>query len=209
MKLIVDKLKNGLPNPEFEKFLKTPVEKSELNQLESDVLRRTLSSALKAYGGYGIAANQLGINKRACIINYNDTELFLLNPVITERSDDAFLFYEGCLSIPSTNHTKVKTIRSTKVVVQTDNLGELTFEIDPESDREKMTEDTIKTVVVQHEIDHLDGITVKDRVYSTTIVKQTTFGRNDKIVLKSETGELIEVKYKKAHEYMLKGYQLV
>jgi peptide deformylase len=209
MKLIVDKLKNGLPNPEFEKFLKTPVEKSELNQLESDVLRLTLSAALKAIGGYGIAANQLGINKRACIIKYNDTELFLLNPVITERSDDSFLFYEGCLSIPSTNHTKVKTIRSTKVVVQTDNLGELTFEIDPESDREKMTEDTIKTVVVQHEIDHLDGITVKDRVYSTTIVKQTTFGRNDKIVLKSETGELIEVKYKKAHEYMLKGYQLV
>jgi len=65
------------------------------------------------------------------------------------------------------------------------------------------------TVIVQHEIDHLDGITIKDRIYSTTIVKKQDYGRNDKIVMKSPEGELIEVKFKKANDYFLKGYEVV
>jgi hypothetical protein len=65
------------------------------------------------------------------------------------------------------------------------------------------------TVIVQHEIDHLDGITIKDRIYSTTITKKNNYGRNDKIVMKSPTGELVEVKYKKANDYFLKGYEIV
>ncbi|MFN9900766.1 MAG: peptide deformylase, partial [bacterium] len=107
------------------------------------------------------------------------------------------IFYEGCLSIPDTIRKPVRTIRSTYVVVQTDNLGELRFEINPEEDRKsegQVSEDTMKTVIVQHEIDHLDGITIKDRVYSTTVIKKQTYGRNDKIVMKAPDGELVEVK---------------
>ena len=93
MKLIVDKQKNGLTNPEFIKHLKNPVAKSELTQFEADVLKDTLFAALKGLGGIGLSANQIGLNKRACVIKFNDVELFLLNPVITERSNDGFLFY--------------------------------------------------------------------------------------------------------------------
>lgn len=211
MKLIVDKQKNGLTNPEFIKYLKTPVQKSELTQFEADILRDTLFAALKGMGGVGLSANQIGVNKRACVIKFNDTELFLLNPIITERSKDGFLFYEGCLSIPDSIKKPVRTIRSNYVVVQTDNLGELRFEINPEEDRagDKVSEDTMKTVIVQHEIDHLDGITIKDRVYSTTIVKKQEYGRNDKVIMKSPDGELIEVKVKKANNYFLQGYEIV
>ena len=211
MKLIVDKQKNGLTNPEFIKHLKTPVQKSELTQFEADILRDTLFAALKGMGGVGLSANQIGVNKRACVIKFNDTELFLLNPIITERSKDGFLFYEGCLSIPDSIKKPVRTIRSNYVVVQTDNLGELRFEINPEEDRagDKVSEDTMKTVIVQHEIDHLDGITIKDRVYSTTIVKKQEYGRNDKVIMKSPDGELIEVKVKKANNYFLQGYEIV
>ena len=212
MKLITDKKQNGMISSDFTKYLKNPVPKSELNQLEVDVLRNTLFAALEGLGGVGLSANQIGVNKRACVIKFNDVELFLLNPVITERSNEGFIFYEGCLSIPDTIRKPVRTIRSTYVVVQTDNLGELRFEINPEEDRKlegKVSEDTMKTVVVQHEIDHLDGYTIKDRVYSTTIVKKQSYGRNDKIVMKAPNGDLVEVKYKKANNYFLKGYEVV
>ena len=211
MKLIVDKKQTGMPNPDFVKFLKKSVPKSELTQFEADVLKDTLFAALKGLGGVGLSANQIGVNKRACVIKFNDVELFLLNPVIKERSNDGFIFYEGCLSIPDTIKKPVRTIRATYVVVQTDNLGELRFEINPEEDRkgERVSDDTMKTVVVQHEIDHLDGITIKDRVYSTTVTKKQSYGRNDKVVMKSPDGDMVEVKYKKANDYFLKGYELV
>jgi peptide deformylase len=212
MKLITDKKQNGMTNSDFIKYLKNPVPKSELNQLEVDVLRDTLFAALKGMGGIGLSANQIGVNKRACVIKFNDVELFLLNPVITERSNEGFIFYEGCLSMPDTIKKPVRTLRSTYVVVQTDNLGELRFEITPEEDRKlegQVSEGTMKTVVVQHEIDHLDGITIKDRVYSTTITKKQSYGRNDKIVMKAPNGDFVEVKYKKANNYFLKGYEVV
>jgi peptide deformylase len=211
MKLIINKQSNGLPNPQFTKYLKNEVPKSELTQLESDILRDTLFAALNGMGGLGLSANQIGVSKRACVIKINDEELFLLNPYITERSNDGFLFYEGCLSIPDTIKKPIRTIRSNKIVVMTDNLGELVFEISPDKDREsdKVSTETMKTVIVQHEIDHLDGITIKDRIYTKTINKNQKYGRNDKIIMKSSDGELIEVKYKNSNEYFLKGYDVV
>ena len=211
MKLIVDKGSNGLTTKEFVEYLKTPVLKSEITQQEADELRTQLSEALVKHPGLGISATQIGIKKRACYIQFGDEELFLVNPIITEKSKEGFLFYEGCLSIPSTLTKPVRTIRASKVIVQTDNLGELTFEINPEGDKanESVSKETMMTVIVQHEIDHLDGFTIKDRVYNTQVVKKTTYGRNDKIVMKSKEGEMIEVKFKNANKYFLQGYEIV
>jgi peptide deformylase len=211
MKLIVDKSSNGLITKEFREYLKTPVLKSEITQTEADELRMKLTEALIENPGLGISATQIGIKKRACYIQFGDEELFLVNPIIKEKSKEGFLFMEGCLSIPSTLTKPVRTIRASKIIIETDNLGELTFEINPEGDKanESVSKETMMTVIVQHEIDHLDGITIKDRVYSTTITKKTTYGRNDKIVMKSKQGELVEVKYKNANKYFLEGYEIV
>ena len=113
--------------------------------------------------------------------------------------------------IPKTVTSPLRTIRSTKVVVQTDNLGELIFEINPEGDKtnERVSVETMMTVIVQHEIDHLDGITIRDRVYSTTRTVRKNYGRNDLIVMKSTDGEMVEVKYKNANKYFLQGYEVV
>jgi peptide deformylase len=211
MKLIVDKNQFGLETPQFREYLKTPTPKTEITQEESDELRMQLTEALIQHPGLGISATQIGIKKRACYINFGDEELFLVNPVIKEKSKEGFLFYEGCLSIPSTIERPVRTIRASKIIVQTDNLGELTFEINPEGDKanESVSKETMMTVIVQHEIDHLDGFTIKDRVYNTQVVKRQNYGRNDLIVMKSPTGELVEVKYKKANNYFLQGYEIV
>ena len=211
MKLIVDKGSNGLTTKEFTEYLKTPVLKSEITQQEADDLRTQLSEALVKHPGLGISATQIGIKKRACYIQFGDEELFLLNPVIKEKSKEGFLFFEGCLSIPTTLKSPIRTIRACKVVIDTDNLGELTFEINPEGDKanEHVSKETMMTVIVQHEIDHLDGFTIKDRVYNTQVVKKVDFGRNEKIVMKSKEGEMIEVKYKNANKYFLEGYEIV
>jgi peptide deformylase len=211
MKLIVDKGSNGLTTKEFMEYLKTPVLKSEITQQEADELRTQLEQGLTEYPGLGISATQLGIKKRACYIKLGDEELFLVNPIIKEKSKEGFLFMEGCLSIPSSLTKPTRTIRATKVVVMTDNLGELTFEINPEGDKanESISKETMMTVIVQHEIDHLDGITIKDRVYTTTLVKKVNYGRNDKIVMKSKEGEMVEVKHKNANKYFLQGYEIV
>jgi peptide deformylase len=211
MKLIVDKNNLGLTNKEFVEYLKTPIERTEMTASEADELHKTLEDALTKFGGIGISATQLGIKKRACLIRFGDENIFLLNPTIVSKSKEGFIFYEGCLSIPSTMKHPVRTIRACKVVVNTDNLGEITFEINPDGDKqgEQVSAETMKTVIVQHEIDHLDGITIKERVYTTTVVKKADFGRNDKIVMKSPKGEMVEVKYKKANDYFLKGYEVV
>jgi peptide deformylase len=211
MKLIVDKGSNGLTTKEFTEYLKTPVLKSEITQSEADELRKQLEQGLTDYPGLGISATQLGIKKRACYIKFGEEELFLVNPIITEKSKEGFLFMEGCLSIPSSLTKPTRTIRACKVIVQTDNLGELTFEINPEDDKanEQVSKETMMTVIVQHEIDHLDGFTIKDRVYTTTFVKKVNYGRNDKIVMKSKEGEMVEVKYKNANKYFLEGYEIV
>lgn len=213
MKLIVDKNKQGFDTNEFREYLKTPVLKSEITTAEADELRNILESAHKEFGGIGISATQIGIKKRACYIklgeHYDSEELFLLNPTIKERSNEGFIFFEGCLSMPKTIENPIRTIRSCKIVVNTDNLGELTFEINPDGDKDSVSKETMLTMVVQHEIDHLDGITIKDRVYTTTIVNNQKYGRNDKIIMKSPKGDMVEVKYKKANEYFLQGYEIV
>ena len=43
----------------------------------------------------------------------------------------------------------------------------------------------------------------------TKLNKKTTYGRNDKILMKSPDNEFVEVKYKKANDYFLKGYEIV
>jgi len=209
MKLITDKNKQGLTSKEFKEYLLQPVPKTDFTTAEVDEITQQLKDGLEKYPGVGLAATQLGIKKRACIINVDDDPIVLINPFITNRKDEGIVFYEGCLSIPKTLDTPVQTIRSTKVTVQTDNLGELVFEVNKKSDKEEISKETLQTIVVQHEIDHLDGITIKDRVYSTTIRNNQKYGRNDKIIMKSPTGEFVEVKYKKANDYYLQGYEIV
>lgn len=209
MKIITDKLKNGLTNPKFTEYLTKSVPKTEFTVNELDELHKLLSDTLNEVGGLGLSATQIGIKKRACLIRIGDDELFLVNPIITYRDQEGFLFYEGCLSIPKTIQMPIKTIRSNSIKIQTDNLGELEFRINPEGDKEMISPETLTTVVVQHEIDHLDGKTIRDRVYSTTVKKRINYKRNDKVLMKSPEGEFVEIKYKKANDYFLKGYEIV
>jgi len=99
--------------------------------------------------GIGLAANQVGIDKKVCVVNV-ERPLFFVNPEVVEASG-RIIFEEGCLSFPGKT---VITERYRNFVVKCDNYKHpMRFDMD----------NMLECVCVQHEIDHLDGITMFDR----------------------------------------------
>lgn len=123
-----------------------------------DVVRKGVSPpALK---GIGLSAPQLGILKRVTVIRCPGLVTTLVNPVILEHSPVTFTWDEMCLSLPG---VKVTTRRWAWVKVQSDNW--LAPRVFGPTEWGQWTPDTmLQSVVLQHEIDHLSGTTIKDRV---------------------------------------------
>ena len=165
-----------------------------------DIAKRLLEELSNSKNGIGLAANQIGINKRVCIINVKEEPLILINPEIIERSKETFVFPEGCLSFPNKH---VRTIRNTSIKVKADNHDEeLTFSADS-----KDYKDAFECACVQHEIDHLDGITMFDREFKQEPIKVNKIGRNEKVTLTKGSESKI-IKFKKAQPLLESGWTL-
>jgi len=165
-----------------------------------DIAKRLLEELSNSKNGIGLAANQIGINKRVCVINVKEEPLILINPEIIERSKETFVFPEGCLSFPNKH---VRTIRNTSIKVKADNHDEeLTFSADS-----KDFKDAFECACVQHEIDHLDGITMFDREFKQEPIKVNKIGRNEKVTLTKGSESKI-IKFKKAQPLLEAGWTL-
>jgi len=92
--------------------------------------------------GIGLSANQIGIDARICLARYSGEQIALVNPRIIERDDLVEFYNEGCLSFPGKNIT---TKRYNDIVVQDDNY------------KTGICFYGIESVIIQHEIDHLEG----------------------------------------------------
>jgi len=100
--------------------------------------------------GVGLAANQIGIDSAVCVIKVAKP-FILINPKIVGKFGKSF-FQEGCLSFKG---DYVLTERWTDIVVMDDNHpNQLFFSFE---------KNALECVCVQHEIDHLNGITMFDR----------------------------------------------
>ena len=100
--------------------------------------------------GVGLAANQVGIDLAVCVIKVVKP-FILINPKIVGKFGKSF-FQEGCLSFKG---DYVLTERWTDIVVVDDNhSNQLFFSFE---------KNALECVCVQHEIDHLNGITMFDR----------------------------------------------
>ena len=169
-----------------------------------EIAARLLHELRESENGIGLAANQIGINKRVCVINVKEP-LVLINPRIVEKSKEQFIFPEGCLSFPD---DKIKTTRYQDIVVEADNhKGKLSF-----SANSNDINDAFECVCVQHEIDHLNGITMFDREFKQEpIVKGVNapkkIGRNEKVTITKGTESKI-LKYKKAQPMLEDGWTL-
>lgn len=186
------------------------------NKTEEDVISAALFTALEKEKGFGLSANQIGVDKRMCVINIKEP-MVLVNPKIVKRSEEAVQYIESCLSLPKTMRKPKNTVRSISITVETDNLGTVEFgpdekdKIGTDGHNYFADEGLLECVVAQHEIDHLDGILITDsvRAYNIQRVSEKKYGRNDKVMIKSPDGETDFVKYKKALPLLDKGYQIV
>jgi peptide deformylase len=155
--------------------------------------------------GIGLAANQVGIDAAVAVVNVREP-LILINPVITEQWDE-IEYYEGCLSYPKRGvHTK----RYKNVIIQTEQEesgwyfsgtksseeGKGTWE--EEGKKQDQEQRLLEAICVQHEIDHLNGVTIMDRENKPKPIRvKKGFGRNEIVgITDGETYK--EIKYKKA-----------
>lgn len=104
--------------------------------------------------GVGIAAPQVGVLKRAIVIDLSEEDgpgpYKLINPVIKKRSGEQ-ICREGCLSVPG---KLGDVVRPKKVTVEA---------LNEKGEKVVIKAEDILAVVLSHEIDHLDGILFVDR----------------------------------------------
>lgn len=198
-------------------ILRKPLEAKELSIEVQEEITDLLERVLLVHGGIGLAANQIGSDIRACIINVIEP-MVLINPKIVKRSQEMVAYAEQCLSDDKSMKKPVKTVRHKTVTVECDNLGLIEF--GPEADVLNPWKNTndffndrgmLECVCVQHEIDHLDGIlmTHPSRKYSTTVYAPKKYGRNEKVMVKLPDGKVEFMKYKKAAPMLEHGCVIV
>ena len=155
--------------------------------------------------GIGLAANQVGIDASVAVVNVREP-LILINPVVKEQWDEID-YYEGCLSFPKKGvHTK----RYKNIIVHTEQEesdwyfsgAETTQECKGSWEQKGKEEDQelriLESVCVQHEIDHLNGISCIDKAVKLEPAKSDKkWGRNE-IVGITDGKDYKEIKYKKA-----------
>ncbi len=116
-------------------------------------LVETMTRIMLEAPGVGLAATQLSVAKRVIVCRFeeDDEPIALLNPRIQAASEETGSFEEGCLSVPG-------------VVVPIERALGITCHADDLDGRDVVLElDEFAARVVQHEIDHLDGVVILDR----------------------------------------------
>lgn len=137
----------------------------DMKNINSDILEivEDLKATLKFGTSLGIAAPQIGLNKRIIVvgakrenIKYNDAEeipiTVMINPTWKNLSEDTDVQYEGCMSVPSIRG-KVERYRDIEITYYNEFGEKIVKQIHGFFAR-----------LVQHECDHLDGIVFLDKV---------------------------------------------
>jgi len=132
-------------------ILRKKCEKVEVVMPETKELLRQMAQVMYSNKGIGLAGPQVGQLKRVVIINVGKGLIGLVNPKIIS-SKGSQIGEEGCLSFPG---LFVKVKRAQEVEVEGQN---------PEGELIKIKAQGLLARVFQHEIDHLDGILMIDRI---------------------------------------------
>ncbi|OGN16760.1 MAG: peptide deformylase [Candidatus Yanofskybacteria bacterium RIFCSPHIGHO2_02_FULL_50_12] len=136
------------------KALEVPIE--EIKAGEHARLISDMKKAMFEHEGVGLAANQIGKDLAVFVIDIKTADAYKVpeayfNPEITEYSPETELMEEGCLSIPG-YYFEIK--RSKKVMLKA---------VNEHGEKIKIKARGFLARVFQHETDHLNGKTIKDR----------------------------------------------
>jgi peptide deformylase len=132
--------------------LKTKAAKvSEIDGKVARLIDDMFDTLYESDSGLALAAPQIGVQKQIVVWDVDDEPMALINPVVVE-SDGEWVYSEGCLSIPE---LYVEILRPNRVLVRG-------FTID--GDEVELEADELMGRMFQHEIDHLDGVLMFDRM---------------------------------------------
>lgn len=127
----------------------------QVNQITAEIKRLILDMIETVQtddDAIGLAAPQVGQSLRIIIIKSDEQPLALINPVIKKTSRRQTILEEGCLSLPEIS---VPVRRPRKVAIEALNIdGQLI----------KIKAKDFLAHIIQHEIDHLDGILITDKI---------------------------------------------
>ena len=118
-------------------------------------LIRDMFETMYAEEGVGLAAPQVGVSERIIVVDPHNDEIAafaLINPEIVESSKDTEKGEEGCLSIPGLRDLVERSVR---VTVRGTT---------PEGEQRQLDLSGLPARIIQHEVDHLDGILFFDRL---------------------------------------------
>jgi peptide deformylase len=126
----------------------SPVESFDgsLSNLAEDML-----ATMREHEGVGLAANQVGRLKRILVAALEEDEFVLVNPVVEEAAETTERELEGCLSISG---IQVEVERPTAITVSGQDASGSPLKIEASG---------LLARILQHEIDHLDGVLILDR----------------------------------------------
>ena len=207
MKSVIDCNKHD--NPVINKKLR------EVSVEEGRTIATELFEILNKRGdGIGLAANQVGIDAQVAVVNVIEP-LVLINPIIEDQWDE-INFYEGCLSYPKQG---IKTKRYKNIIIKTaqsesgwyfsgaESTQEAKGSWEQENKKQDQERRILEAVCVQHEIDHLNGITIhqrEDKPKPIVNVKKK-FGRNDQVTI-TRNNAIKVMKYKKVQKFLDDGW---
>lgn len=133
-------------------FLRTKTEEvKDFKDPRLAVLVSRMQKTMETEKGIGLAAPQVGSDLRICVAQIDNTAYVLINPQIKAYSRKKEIFEEGCLSFPG---KFFPVERPVKIKVKAR---------DASGKKIKIKADKLLARVLQHEIDHLDGVLVIDR----------------------------------------------
>jgi len=136
----------------------------EIKELAKDLAETMLKSEQDAVG---LAAPQIGISKRIFVVMSDQGPLLFINPRIIKKSGGTEVMEEGCLSLP-------------KVWLNVKRAKEIEIEaLDINNKKMRIKADGVFARILQHEIDHLNGILIVDKLNPWQKLKRTLKGANN------------------------------
>lgn len=124
-----------------------------VENIDGKIMRLTQSmfQAMYRAPGLGLAAPQIGIQKQIFVYDIDGEQVTLINPRIVESSGE-WVYDEGCLSIPG---LYVEMIRPKQVLLEA---------VDLDGNEVQVEADELLARLFQHELDHLNGVLMFDRM---------------------------------------------
>ena len=147
-----------IDNPAENKLLRTRAKKISRFDAHLQKLVDDMFETMRAAPGVGLAGPQIGETIRVLVAEYEEERVALINPEIIKRSDEIVYGTEGCLSIPSVVGDDVPRADAVTVKAR-----------DPHGKEIRIKADGWFARILQHEIDHLDGILFTDHIPAANV----------------------------------------